>query len=146
MTGLASDLTHGAAIAATLKRRIRVEERLTASVGVAPNKFLAKLASDLEKPDGLCVFPEDDVRCGCGRLPVERLWGSGRNPPRCCDARASCTIGELARADRERRSRRSSAPAWRRTSARWLRARTIGRCAPSVRPNRFPRSAPTRTT
>jgi nucleotidyltransferase/DNA polymerase involved in DNA repair len=99
MTGLASDLTHGAAIAATLKRRIRVEERLTASVGVAPNKFLAKLASDLEKPDGLCVFPEDDVPLRLWPLPVERLWGVGPKSAEVLRRAGLCTIGELARAE-----------------------------------------------
>ena len=99
VTGLANDLTHGAAIAATLKRRIRVEERLTASVGVAPNKFLAKLASDLEKPDGLCVFPKEDVPRRLWPLPVERLWGVGPKSAEVLRRAGLCTIGELARVD-----------------------------------------------
>jgi DNA polymerase-4 len=97
MTGLANDLTHGAAIAATLKRRIRVEQKLTASVGVAPNKFLAKLASDLEKPDGLCVFPKDDVPQRLWPLPVERLWGVGPKSAEVLHRAGLRTIGELAR-------------------------------------------------
>ena len=97
MTGLASDLTQGAAIAAALKRRIRVEQKLTASVGVAPNKFLAKLASDLEKPDGLCVFPKDDVPRRLWPLPVERLWGVGPKSAEVLHRAGLRTIGELAR-------------------------------------------------
>ncbi|MBU0616413.1 MAG: DNA polymerase IV, partial [Planctomycetes bacterium] len=65
-------------IARELKRRIQTETKLTASVGVAPNKFLAKLASDLEKPDGLVVVPPDRVQEFLDSLPIERLWGVGK--------------------------------------------------------------------
>jgi len=77
LTGIAEDLADGARVGQRLKRRIRETERLTASVGVAPNKFLAKIASDLEKPDGLVVFPRDDVKRRLWPMPVERLWGVG---------------------------------------------------------------------
>ncbi len=61
-----------------LKQRIRDEVGLTASVGLAPNKFLAKLASDLEKPDGFVVIPAGREREILAPLPVSRLWGVGR--------------------------------------------------------------------
>lgn len=68
-------------MARELKRR--VFERtggLTASVGVATNKFLAKVASDLHKPDGLTVVPADDagIKAFLGPLPVTKLWGVGK--------------------------------------------------------------------
>jgi len=64
-------------IAAALKRRVRAETGLTASVGVAPNKFLAKLASDWDKPDGLTVLTAQDVGTRVAALPIGRLWGVG---------------------------------------------------------------------
>ncbi|WP_407314452.1 DNA polymerase IV [Desulfosporosinus sp. SB140] len=65
-------------IALTIKQRIQQELNLTASVGVACNKFLAKLASDLRKPDGFVVVPHDRVQEFLDPLLVERLWGVGK--------------------------------------------------------------------
>ncbi len=65
-------------IAADIKRRIKAETGLTASVGVAGNKFLAKLGSDLEKPDGLVVIEPSQGRARIAELPIERLWGVGK--------------------------------------------------------------------
>jgi DNA polymerase-4 len=67
-------------LARAIKERIRRETGLAASVGVATNKFLAKLASDLEKPDGLTVLPGDpgEIRRLLAPMPVERLWGVGK--------------------------------------------------------------------
>lgn len=67
----------GAALAGEIKERIQREQELTASVGVAPNKFLAKVASDLEKPDGLVVVEPGKEETFLAELPVERLWGVG---------------------------------------------------------------------
>jgi nucleotidyltransferase/DNA polymerase involved in DNA repair len=77
LTGIARDLGAGGESARRLKRRILDAERLSASVGVAPNKFLAKVASDLEKPDGLVVLPRESVPARLWPLAVERLWGVG---------------------------------------------------------------------
>ncbi|MBI3834341.1 MAG: DNA polymerase IV [Planctomycetes bacterium] len=65
-------------MASELKQRIHASTNLTASVGVAPNKFLAKLASDLRKPDGLVVVAPDGVRDFLNPLPIARLWGVGK--------------------------------------------------------------------
>jgi DNA polymerase IV len=61
-----------------LKRCIRDEVRLVASVGVAPNKFVAKIASDLKKPDGFVVFEQEGIRDFLDPLPVGRIWGVGK--------------------------------------------------------------------
>jgi DNA polymerase-4 len=66
------------AIARRIKDEIRNELHLAASVGVAPNKFLAKIASDLEKPDALVVVDPTRVQQFLDPLPVSRLWGVGR--------------------------------------------------------------------
>ena len=77
LTGIATDLKGAIVTAQELRVRIRDEQRLTASVGVAPNKFLAKLASDMDKPDGLTVIAMEDLPVKVWPLPVERLWGVG---------------------------------------------------------------------
>jgi DNA polymerase-4 len=64
-------------VARRLKARIREEVSLTASAGVAPNKFLAKIASGWQKPDGLTVIAPDRVESFLQKLPVDALWGVG---------------------------------------------------------------------
>ena len=64
-------------IAEHLRKRIREELHLTASAGVGPNKFIAKVASDYRKPDGLMVVPPERVLDFVAKLPVERFWGVG---------------------------------------------------------------------
>jgi DNA polymerase-4 len=86
--------------AKAIKRRIREETQLTASVGIAEVKFAAKIASDLCKPDGLLEVPRGQVSDFLAPLPASRLWGVG---PRTDDLLKSCglrKIGEVARADR----------------------------------------------
>jgi DNA polymerase-4 len=65
-------------VARTIREQIRTELNLTASAGVAPNKFLAKIASDWKKPDGLFVIQPDDVNSFLSPLPVGRLPGVGK--------------------------------------------------------------------
>ena len=65
-------------VARTIREQIREELQLTASAGVAPNKFLAKIASDWHKPDGLFVIQPEDVETFLSPLPVGRLPGVGK--------------------------------------------------------------------
>ncbi len=65
------------AIAERLRERVRRELGLTASVGVAPNKLVAKIASDLRKPDALCRIGVEELPQALDDLPIERLWGVG---------------------------------------------------------------------
>ncbi len=64
-------------IGAQVRSRIRSQTGLTASVGVATNKLVAKIASDLNKPDGLCSIGSDNLRAVLDPLPIQRLWGIG---------------------------------------------------------------------
>jgi len=77
VTENAWNLSLGVEVARRIKARIREETQLTASAGVAPNKFLAKIASGWKKPDGLTVISPDRVEGFLQRLPVDALWGVG---------------------------------------------------------------------
>jgi DNA polymerase-4 len=83
-----------------IKRRIHAETRLTASAGLATNKFVAKVASDLEKPDGLVVVSAGDEARFLGALPIERLWGVGRVMANELRELGFTTIGQLQKAPR----------------------------------------------
>jgi DNA polymerase-4 len=91
----------GEAIARAIKRDIRDELHLTASAGVAPCKFAAKVASDLRKPDGLVVVGDGpgEVAAFLAPLPVERMWGVGPKTGPRMRALGFATIGDLARGD-----------------------------------------------
>jgi DNA polymerase-4 len=77
LTGTERALGRPLDVAHKLKDRIKSGLRLTASVGLAPNKYLAKLASDMKKPDGLVVIGPDDIDRILPPLPVTKLWGIG---------------------------------------------------------------------
>jgi DNA polymerase-4 len=87
-----------AVMAQRIKQRIRELTRLTASVGVAPSKLVAKIASELDKPDGLTVIPAGEVRERLAGLPVRRLPGLGRKKGAQVEAAGIHTLGELSRA------------------------------------------------
>jgi DNA polymerase-4 len=89
------------AIARTLRQRIRDELHLPASAGVAPVKFVAKIASDLAKPDGLRVVPPGEARRFLAPLSVARLWGVGPATHQRLAALGLATIDDIARRDRD---------------------------------------------
>jgi DNA polymerase-4 len=82
-------------IARGVRRRIKETLRVTASVGVAPNKFVAKIASDLNKPDGLTIVAPERVLEVLDPLPIERMWGVGPATAARFHALGVRTIGAL---------------------------------------------------
>jgi nucleotidyltransferase/DNA polymerase involved in DNA repair len=99
-------LGDGEAIARRLKQEIRTETQLTASVGVASVKLVAKIASDMQKPDGLVVVPPGAEAAFLAPLPVRRLWGVGPKLEEQLLKLGVATIGDLARLPTERLGRR----------------------------------------
>jgi DNA polymerase IV len=79
-----------------IRARVREDLALTCSVGVGPNKFLAKLASTRAKPDGLLVVPADEVEGFLHPLPVEALWGVGERTHEVLERLGVRTVRELA--------------------------------------------------
>lgn len=77
ISGMGSQYPTLGSIGRAIKEEIRSAVHLTASVGIAPNKFLAKMANDMNKPDGLCIIPYGREREVLAPLPVRRLWGVG---------------------------------------------------------------------
>ncbi len=82
-----------------IRDRIQQETGLTASVGIAHNKFLAKLASDADKPDGLVIVAPEKVNAFLDPMPISRLWGIGKQTAPKLKAQGILTIGQLRRAD-----------------------------------------------
>jgi DNA polymerase-4 len=88
-------------IAVGLRRRIADELGLTATVGAAPSKFVAKLASGLAKPDGLLLVPPSDVVPLLRSLPVRALWGVGPQTQSRLASLGLTTVAEVADTDRD---------------------------------------------
>ena len=82
-------------IARRIKDDVANELALVASVGVAPTKFVAKIASDVDKPDGFVVVAEDAVQVFLDPLPVSRLWGAGKVTQQALAGLGIGTIGQL---------------------------------------------------
>ena len=125
----------GVTVARRMKERIKEATSLTASAGVAPNKFLAKIASGWKKPDGLTVVAPERIEKFLQGLPVDALWGVGpvtaarlreHGIEKLVDVRAR-TVDEL---DRDRRQH-----------AEWLIDLAHGRDDRAVEPNRPAKSA-----
>jgi DNA polymerase IV len=106
VTGSRRALGDGETIARGLQREIRSELALTASVGVASSKLVAKIASDMRKPDGLVVVPPGTEAEFLAPLPVRRLWGVGPKLEEQLAKLGVSTIGELAALPVDRLRRR----------------------------------------
>jgi DNA polymerase-4 len=89
----------GLTIAQSIKNEIKAKLGLTASAGIAPNKFLAKVASDLNKPDGLTYVSPDGVQEFLDPLKVSRVWGVGPKTEAKLAAGGIRTVGQLRRLD-----------------------------------------------
>src|SRR5712691_3016814 len=101
ITGSTALLGPPESIARSIKTEIRETTGLNASVGLAPNKFLAKIASDLKKPDAFVVVHESEIDAFLRDLPISRLWGVGPKTEQRLHEMGFRTIGELAAASRE---------------------------------------------
>jgi len=97
VTESASLFGDGPTIAARIKKEVRSELDLVASVGVAPTKFVAKIASDIDKPDGLRVVEADALLAFLHPLPISRLWGVGSVTRERLRRLGLETIGDVAR-------------------------------------------------
>lgn len=96
LSGTASLFGPGEAVAAAIKSAIRGEIGLTASVGVASSRLVAKIASDLRKPDGLVVVPTGEEAAFLAPLEIDRLWGVGPRTRQALGDYGVRTIGDLA--------------------------------------------------
>jgi DNA polymerase IV len=86
-------------IAVDIRARIAEQTALTASVGIAPNKLLAKIASDLNKPDGMCRIDAGNLREVLDPLPIQKLFGVGAKTLPAVNAAGLYTFGDVRNAD-----------------------------------------------
>ncbi|HEX3552638.1 MAG TPA: DNA polymerase IV, partial [Thermoanaerobaculia bacterium] len=93
------DVGSATAVAKAIRRRVKEERGLTVSVGVGPNRLIAKIASDFNKPDGLTVVPPAKVQAFLDPLPVRRLHGVGPATERALAEMKLATIADLRAAD-----------------------------------------------
>ena len=98
ISGMGSQYPTLGAIGRSIKKEIREKVHLVASVGIGPNKFLAKMASDMEKPDGLTIIPYGREKEILAPLPVRRLWGVGEVTEKKLLAAGYRTIGDIQEA------------------------------------------------
>lgn len=104
ISGMGSQYPTLGSIGRAIKEEIRSAVHLTASVGIAPNKFLAKMASDMNKPDGLCIIPYGREQEVLAPLPVRRLWGVGSVTEKKLLAAGFRTIADIQEAPPEKLS------------------------------------------
>ncbi len=127
-------------VARRVKDRIRADTGLTASAGVAPNKFLAKIASGWKKPDGLTVISPDRVEPFLQQLPVDALWGVGPVTARRLRARGIERLVDVRTVDAD--DLRETVG----SLADWLRQLANGIDDRAVQPNRESKSSGSENT
>jgi DNA polymerase-4 len=132
--------TYGSAVAKRLKQEIRQATGLTASAGVAPNKFLAKIASGYRKPDGLTVISPERIESFLQELPVDALWGVGPVTARKLRAIGIHRLVEVRTADAQKLQAAVG------SLADWLRQLSHGDDPRPVTPDRESKSASTENT
>jgi DNA polymerase IV len=133
-------IAYGSLVAKELKRRIFQETRCTASAGVAPNKFLAKIASGWRKPDGLTVISPDRVEQFLQALPVDALWGVGPVTARKLHALGIERVVDIREFDFQILQKEIG------SLADWLRRLSYGDDPREVVPHRAAKSASSETT
>src|SRR5687767_735900 len=131
---------YGTNVARRLKREIYEQTRLTASAGVAPNKFLAKIASGYRKPDGLTVISPERIESFLQELPVDALWGVGPVTARKLRAIGIHRLVEVRTADPQKLQAAVG------SLADWLRQLSHGDDPRPVTPDRESKSASTENT
>jgi DNA polymerase IV len=99
---ISSSVKEDEQIALEIKEKIMQLTELSCSIGIGPNKLLAKIASDLQKPDGLTIIKEKDIQTRIWPLEVRKLWGVGPKTEACLKSSSILTIGELARLSLEK--------------------------------------------
>ena len=99
LTGMEHLVGDVPALGQQIKDRIHAVTGLTASVGLAPNKFLAKLASDLRKPDGLVIIRQEEAADFIAPLPIGKIFGIGKQAEQALHKLGVITIGQLAACD-----------------------------------------------
>ena len=97
VTGTERLLGSGEQVAQAIRDRVRREIGVTCSIGVAPTMLVAKLASDMRKPDGLTVIRGEDLPGALAHLPIERMWGVGPANAAALRAKGICSFGDLQR-------------------------------------------------
>jgi DNA polymerase IV (DinB-like DNA polymerase) len=98
LTGKAMSFNEAGVLAAKIKQEVKEKTQLTCSVGIAPNKSSAKIASDFSKPDGLTVVLPDKIREFLAPLPVSKISGIGKKSTEILKGISINTIGDLASA------------------------------------------------
>jgi DNA polymerase IV (DinB-like DNA polymerase) len=96
VTEKVTDFEEAAALAANMKQEVKTKAQLTCSIGIAPNKSVAKIASDFKKPDGLTVVPPEKVREFLAPLPAGKISGIGKKSQEVLVKMGIRTIGDLA--------------------------------------------------